>query len=220
MWPINGDYSADYFQTRSKRGMTQQQQLVQMARCLDTWWHHKQMWVSSLHILDYNCHSTRKCARVKKLFKGTWQNHETHLRINTFENIHRIQSRHTLVIDEVAQSDPMGGGCHRSGKGCHHYGPARLFRAGEIWSKNTLESFCGLPHLFRERLGAKTALQVWEVMRFLSCKNRTFPYKRKRSKLWKTEREQKAFHSFILGSFCKSKTLWDIAFSPELIGEM
>ena len=87
---------------------------------------------------------------------------------------------HRLVIDEVAQSDPMGGGCHRSGKGCHHYGPARLFRAGEIWSKNTLESYSGLPHLFRERFGGKTALQVWEVMRFLSGKNSTFPTKEKR----------------------------------------
>ena len=105
------------------------------------------------------------------------------MRTYTIENIHRIQSRHTLVIDEVAQSDPMGGGCHRSGKGCHHYGPARLFRVGEIWSKNTLESFCGLPHLFRERLGAKTALQVWEVMRFLSGKNSAFPTREKEQTL-------------------------------------
>ena len=100
--------------------------------------------------------------------------------IFSIENRHRIQSRHTLVIDEVAQSDPRRGGCHRSGKGCHHYGPLPLFNAGEIWSKNTLESYSGLPHLFRERFGAQTALQVWEVMRFLSRKNSVFPiYKRK-----------------------------------------
>ena len=49
---------------------------------------------------------------------------------------------------------------------------SELERSG---AKNTLESYCGLPHLFRERFGAKTALQVWEVMRFLSGKNSAFP---------------------------------------------
>ena len=186
--------------------MTQQQQLVQMARCLDTWWHHKQMWVSSLHILDYNCHSTRKYARVKKLFKGTWQNHETHLRIYKIENIHRIQSRHTLVIDEVAQSDPRRGGCHRSGKGCHHYGPPRLFRAGEIWSKNTLESFCGLPHLFRERFGGKTPLsrsgKSWD---FLAAKTVRSLTREKGVNSGKLKESKKLSTLSSLGPFVKAK---------------
>ena len=38
------------------------------------------------------------------------------MRINTIENIHRIQSRHTLVIDEVAHSDPRRGVATAVGK--------------------------------------------------------------------------------------------------------
>ena len=87
---------------------------------------------------------------------------------------------------------------------------SELERSG---AKTLWKATVGCPTYSERDLVQKLLSRSAKSWDFLAAKTVRF-LQEKRSKLWKTER------SFILDSLCKIKTLWDIEFSPELIGAM